>query len=110
MNKLIVALVEHNAISKDNVVTATYTVTDGVGRKLKRTGNFGIVQFEQTDTNVNFTLQHVVEKNKIKVNDDSIIAIDGMDIKRYADVYNINADGSDKKLGKKRGRKPKLVD
>lgn len=109
MNQLINALIERNAISKDNVVTATYTVRDGVGRTLKKTGNFGIVHFERTDTNISFTLQHVVEKNKIKVDDECIIAIDGMDIKRYADVYDINEDGSNKKTGKKRGRKPKTV-
>lgn len=107
MNQLICALIERNAITKDNVVTATYTVRDGVGRTLTKTGNFGIIHFEQTDANIHFTLQHVVEKNKIKVVDDNIIAIDGMDLARYAEVYDINADGSDKKVGKKRGRKPK---
>lgn len=33
--------------------------------------------------------------------------IDGMDITRYAAVYNIKPDGSVKSMGKKRGRKPK---
>lgn len=35
--------------------------------------------------------------------------IDGMDIERFAKVYNIKADGSVKKPGKKRGRKPKAA-
>lgn len=107
MNNLISALIEQNAISKDNVVTATYTVRDGVGRTLQRTGQFGIVHFERTDTAISFTLQHVIEKSKIKVDDDNIIAIDGMELERYADVYDLNVDGSKKKMGKKRGRKPK---
>lgn len=33
--------------------------------------------------------------------------IDGMDLDRFAAVYNIKADGSIKSTGKKRGRKPK---
>jgi hypothetical protein len=38
---------------------------------------------------------------------DDLDAIDGMDIERFAKVYNIKADGSVKTPGKKRGRKPK---
>jgi hypothetical protein len=40
---------------------------------------------------------------------DDLDTIDGMDIERFAKVYNIKADGSVKKPGKKRGRKPKAV-
>jgi hypothetical protein len=40
---------------------------------------------------------------------DDLYAIDGMDIERFAKVYNIKADGSVKKPGKKRGRKPKAA-
>lgn len=36
-------------------------------------------------------------------------AIDGMDLPRYAKVYNIKADGGTAKTGKKRGRKPKAA-
>ena len=107
MNKLISALIEHQAIGSDNVVTASYTVRDGVGRFVKKVGTFGIVSFEKYGDTINFTLQDVIEKNKIQVDDESILAIDGMDIGRYADVYNLNSDGTSKKLGKKRGRKPK---
>lgn len=38
---------------------------------------------------------------------DRVEQIDGMDIARYAAVYNIKPDGSTKLTGKKRGRKPK---
>lgn len=107
MNQLISALVDRQAITKDNVITASYTVRDGSGRCLKRIGDFGIVSFEKGEDCISFTLQHIIEKNKIKINEDSILAIDGMDPSRYADVYDINADGTNKKIGKKRGRKPK---
>lgn len=108
MNQLISALVDRHVISGDNVITASYTVQDSVGRTLKKVGNFGLVNVEKHDNAIQFTLQHVIEKNRVKVNDEAIIAIDGMDIRRYADVYDINADGSNKKMGKKRGRKPKV--
>ena len=39
---------------------------------------------------------------------DDVEAIDGMDLARFAKVYNIKADGSSAKPGKKRGRKPKV--
>lgn len=39
---------------------------------------------------------------------DDLEAIDGMDLPRFAKVYNIKPDGSSAKSGKKRGRKPKV--
>jgi hypothetical protein len=108
MNQLISALVDNHAITKDNVITASYTIRTVSGRCTKRVGDFGIVGFERNDDCINFTLQHIIEKNQIRIDDGSIIAIDGMDLGRYADVYNINEDGTHKKLGKKRGRKPKV--
>ena len=39
---------------------------------------------------------------------DDLEAIDGMDLARFARVYNVKADGCTAKLGKKRGRKPKV--
>lgn len=38
---------------------------------------------------------------------DDLEAIDGMDLPRFAKVYNIKPDGSGAKTGKKRGRKPR---
>lgn len=107
MNQLISALLDKNAITKENVITASYTVRDGSGRSLHRTGDFGIVSLERFSDQVRFTLQHMTEKNRVRVDDSSILAIDGMDPRRYADVYDLNDDGSEKKIGKKRGRKPK---
>ena len=40
---------------------------------------------------------------------DDLETIDGMDITRFAKVYNIKEDGSTKTAGKKRGRKPKAA-
>lgn len=44
---------------------------------------------------------------KYQMEFDDLESIDGMPIDRYARVYNIKADGSRAKTGKKRGRKPK---
>lgn len=40
---------------------------------------------------------------------DNLQQIDGMDVERFAKVYNIKPDGSAKTVGKKRGRKPKVA-
>lgn len=40
---------------------------------------------------------------------DDLESIDGMDIVRFARVYNIKENGSASKAGKKRGRKPKAA-
>ena len=50
---------------------------------------------------------HLIGKLAITVLANDIVALDGMKPERYVDVYNINPDGSDKSIGKKRGRKPK---
>lgn len=43
-----------------------------------------------------------------QISSENIVAIDGMDPVRYASVYNIKPDGVDAKLGKRRGRRPKV--
>ena len=55
-----------------------------------------------------------IDGSQIEVTPDAIVAIDGMDPARLADVFNINEDGSAKKLKLdefgnpvRRGRKPK---
>jgi hypothetical protein len=107
MNQLISALYDRSAIGTDNVVTANYTLRDGTGKRTKKVGNFGVLAVEKVTDHINFILQHVTDKHRVVVSDDQILAIDGMDPCRYADVYDLNADGSMKKVGKKRGRKPK---
>lgn len=107
MNLLISALLDKNALTEGNIITATYSIKDIFGRILTKTDEFDIVKVDKTDFQINFTLRHLVEKNEIYINDEHIVAIDGMKIERYADVYDINLDGTSKKIGKKRGRKPK---
>lgn len=106
MNQIISALIDKNAFGKDNVVTATYTVAEA-GRIVTKVGEFGIVDIDREEDSINLTVKHIVEKNQIVINDDQITAIDGMEITRYADVYDIDVTGKNKKIGKKRGRKPK---
>lgn len=54
-----------------------------------------------------FNLSSLSEGKSLNVGPESITLIDGMDIGRYADIYDLLPDGSQKKVGKKRGRKPK---
>jgi hypothetical protein len=107
MNLLISALYDRSAIGTDNVITASYTLRDGSGKRTKKVGDFGVLSIDRTDSHINFALQHMIDKHRVTVSDDQILAIDGMVPSRYADVYDLNLDGTVKKVGKKRGRKPK---
>lgn len=101
------ALLSRGFVSHETVVTA----------KIGRRNRHGVVEYSVDDYTIleqrieadhyGLTLKSVIGNSHIAANDRAILAIDGMSIERYADVYNINADGSDKRIGKKRGRKPK---
>ena len=49
-----------------------------------------------------------VDGELFKVKPDDIHLIDGMSPKKIAYVYGYNEDGTKRKVGKKRGRKPKI--
>ena len=106
-DNIFLALLEKSAIGDDNVVTANYTVTDLFGRSFSKTDNFKIVNIKTVSEKVKFDLLALDENKILQVNSESIIFIDGMDVARYADIYDLLPDGTTKKVGKKRGRKPK---
>ena len=51
----------------------------------------------------------IVHGKRRTIRGQDIVAIDGMEPDRVADTYDLREDGSPKKLGKRRGRKPKHV-
>jgi len=105
---LISALIEKNAFLKDTIITADYSSLDLFGRKFNKTGEFKISRiFRRNDLPI-FELSTIDDKQGlVQAMPESIRAIDGMDIARYADIYDLHPDGSQKKVGRKRGRKPK---
>jgi hypothetical protein len=109
-NTLISALINKNALAIDTLITASYQGLDLFGRSFKKTGEFRI---KNIITKKEFPVFELVSgdeiQNVIQADADSIYAIDGMDLIRYADIYDILPDGTSKKVGRKRGRKPKTV-
>ena len=106
-SNIFLALFEKQAIGSDNIVTAEYTVTDMFGRTFSKMTNFKIKSVFKNANNIVFDLLALDENKTLQTGPDSILYIDGMDLVRYADIYDLLPDGSTKKVGKKRGRKPK---
>ena len=103
MNHLVERLLEKNAINSDTVLTVLFKTGPS-----KREDNFMMLGVEKIGDSYRFRLKQLVGGCVISVWAREIIALDGMDPIRYVDVYDINPDGSNKKIGKKRGRKPKI--
>lgn len=107
-NELITALIEKNAFASDVIITAHYKSVDLFGRTFDKIGNFKVRKIIKISDSSFFELVTLNDgKTRIKTPAASITAIDGMDPIRFADMYDIMPDGSMKKVGKKRGRKPR---
>jgi hypothetical protein len=108
LHTVITALLDKKALDTDTIVTASYHSRDLFGRTFYKTGEFKIYQISITEKIPIFKLKSIDNTcGIIQANAESITAIDGMDIFRYADIYDILPDGTNKKVGRKRGRKSK---
>lgn len=105
MKSLVKTLIERNLIRADAVLTGLVharslgSVTTKKMRKEVCCTGITAQGFAARDEN---GLQYVMQF-------DDLLEVDGMDLPRYARVYNIKPDGSRAVTGKKRGRKPKTV-
>ncbi len=108
-SKLAEALINKGFLIKGTEVQARYLSSGLAGTNtVEVQDEFTINRaFKLGDDTVSFELISNRDGNKIKVFAESITAIDGMDPTRFASVYNVEANGSNTKLGKRRGRKPK---
>lgn len=107
--RLISALIEKEAFVTDTIFTASYTSQDVFGRIFSKTGDFKLQRVIKQQTNT--LLELVILESSgliVKAESDSIQMIDGMDLQRFADIYDLEMDGTHKKTGRKRGRKPKV--
>lgn len=104
--RVIDALLSRGLLS-NTVVTAKIGTRNRLGRIEYGISEYTVVEAKPEDSRWEIVLCSVIGRRVIRASESSIVAIDGMSIDRYADVYNINSDGSDKRIGKKRGRKPK---
>lgn len=105
---LISALLEKKAFASDTIITARYQSMDLFGRVFNKMGDFRIKRILNSKDRTVFELVTLKDGSFIiQAGPDAIQAVDGMDINRYADIYDLLPDGSRKKVGRKRGRKPK---
>ena len=107
MNHLIRAMLDKNVLSPETVVTANYSIRDSVGRLINRQDDFIITEVTKQGDEYRLKLKQIIGNAAIIIWAKDVVALDGMKPERYVDVYDINPDGSTKKVGKKRGRKPK---
>lgn len=111
ISNIVVTLVKNNVFDKNTIVTAKYQTRDLFGRTFNQIGDFRIQNVIREDENVIFELVSLESASDLVIRREPshILAVDGMNIARFADVYNLKIDGSVKKTGKKRGRKPKTT-
>ena len=101
-NNLINTLLDKNLIAEGTLVSGK-VLTAGLGQNMQYVPMELMIVSRQGDK---FVCRDRVGRG-YKIEFDKIEQLDGMDLVRYAAVYNIKPDGSNKKQGKKRGRKPK---
>lgn len=68
-----------------------------------------LTYIRRNEAKIEFLCISTVDGRQIQVVPNQIITIDGMDPNKLASVYGLKKDGSPKEAGKKRGRKPKLL-
>lgn len=105
---LLEALIDKKAFTDETIITAWYSTIDLFGRSFRKSSEFKIHKIvKDNGDHTVFELIALQDSRIIKTSADEIRAIDGMDLSRYADIYDLHPDGTSKKIGKKRGRKPK---
>ena len=102
MNQLTKILLEKNLIPINSVFTGAVRTNTlgGVAQKVRKN-----LYYTQLSTQ-GFVCRDELNRQYLMSFDD-LESVDGMELPRFARVYNIKADGSNLKTGKKRGRKPK---
>lgn len=102
MTPLIKTLLKRNLIPSNSILTGKVRANTlgGINLKVKKRVNYSCLSMQ------GFVCQDELGKKYLMEFDD-LESIDGMGLTRFARTHNIKADGTDAKVGKKRGRKPK---
>jgi hypothetical protein len=103
--------IQKGIIKYNTAVTANYIAEQFGGLlKLETQTEFTVIRaIKLEDGTLVFDLKQVQDNQKYRVPASAICKIEGMDPNRIASVYNLKPDGSEKTIGRKRGRKPKLT-
>ena len=108
MNSVLTTLIDMGALAKDSIVTARQGTANRVGVVNYRSSEYVIKDIINTAQGKLLNLCANDSQEELRVQIEDVLAIDGMSVERYAEIYNINADGSLRSMGRKRGRKPKI--
>jgi hypothetical protein len=108
MTDVIARLIDIGALPKDSILTARKGTLNRFGIMTYISADYVLKGICNQDQEWSLTLRQSDGREEIVVPMSDITAIDGMSIDRYAEIYNINPDGSMKSMGRKRGRKPKM--
>lgn len=102
MTPLLKTLLQRDLIPNNSVFTGRVRTNTLGGNKLKVRKDVYYSKLSMRG----FVCRGELGENYVMEFDD-LEAIDGMELPRFARVYNIKADGTGAKTGKKRGRKPR---
>ena len=108
MMPLIATLIENGILTTEAVVTARTTQINRYGMAVHTQEDYLLKSITSHSDGYRLSLSDLLERYHVQVGLNDITAIDGMSLDRYAEVYNINSDGSQRSIGRKRGRKPKI--
>ena len=108
MNSVLTTLIDMGALAKDSIVTARQGTANRFGVVNYRSSEYVIKDIINTAQGKLLNLCANDSQEELRVQIEDVLAIDGMSVERYAEIYNINADGSLRSMGRKRGRKPKI--
>lgn len=105
---LINTLIERNFITPDTEIEAKYTAIGMDSLPVPVQGGFIIKSVKKkNDGDIIFEARSTIDGKLIKIQPENIIKIDGMIPTRFAHVYGLKPDGSNRKKERKRGRKSK---
>lgn len=101
-------LTEKGILGTNTKILANYKGYTLDGTEIPSQGELLIKQIESSESEFYVIATPLFGQNRYKIQLKDILEVDGMDPYRLGRVFNINSDGTDKIVGKKRGRKPKI--
>ncbi len=102
---LIQTMVDRKIINSSTQVWAKFQKKDNSLRVLTLQDNFNVLEIKKHEiSEVMFKLIRVETKEIVSVPLENIIMVDGMTAKGFAKAYDLNLDGTNKVMGKRRGR------
>jgi hypothetical protein len=108
MINLVSELIAQGKLGEDSMVTARISRRNAFGWPQQASDDYHLISVVENSGSFALTLREANGQGQLTVSSDDITAIDGMSVQRYAEIFNINPDGTARSTGRKRGRKPKI--